>query len=129
MLQKNDIVAFVPTNDAQKSKAFYKDVLGLKFVSDDGFALVFNANGTMIRIARAGKFTPQQFTILGWQVKKIEQVVKKMQAKGVEFLHFPGMGQGESGVWNAPDGAAKVAWFRDPDGNTLSVSEHFTKKK
>ena len=125
MLQKNDIVAFVPTNDAKKSKAFYKDVLGLKFVSDDGFALVFNANGTMIRIARASKFTPQQFTILGWQVKKIEQVVKKMQAKGVEFLHFPGMGQAESGVWNAPDGAAKVAWFKDPDGNTLSVSEHF----
>jgi|SRR4051812_33434023 catechol 2,3-dioxygenase-like lactoylglutathione lyase family enzyme len=125
MLQKNDIVAFVPTNDATKSKAFYKDVLGLRFVSDDGFALVFNANGTMIRIARAGKFTPQQFTILGWQVKKIEQVVKKMQAKGVEFLHFPGMGQAESGVWNAPDGTAKVAWFKDPDGNTLSVSEHF----
>jgi catechol 2,3-dioxygenase-like lactoylglutathione lyase family enzyme len=124
MLQKNDIVAFVPTNDAEKSKAFYKEVLGLKFVSDDGFALVFKANGTMVRIARAGKFTPQQFTILGWQVKKIEQIVKKMQAKGVEFLHFPGMGQAESGIWNAPDGAAKVAWFKDPDGNTLSVSEH-----
>ena len=125
MLGKNDIVAFVPTSDGKKAKAFYKDVLGLTFVSDDGFALVFSANGTMIRIARAGSFIPQQFTILGWQVKKIEQVVKKMQAKGVEFLHFPGMGQAESGVWNAPDGAAKVAWFKDPDGNTLSVSEHF----
>ena len=102
MLQKNDIVAFVPASDGKKAKAFYKDVLGLKFVSDDGFALVFNANGTMVRIARAGNFTPQQFTILGWQVKKIEQVVKEMQAKGVEFLQFPGMGQAESGVWNAP---------------------------
>jgi catechol 2,3-dioxygenase-like lactoylglutathione lyase family enzyme len=125
MLQKNDIVAFVPTNDAKKAKAFYKDVLGLKFVSDDGFALVFDANGTMIRIARAGKFTPFPFTILGWQVKKIEQMVKKMSAKGVEFLTFPGMGQAESGIWAAPDGAAKVAWFKDPDGNTLSISEHF----
>jgi catechol 2,3-dioxygenase-like lactoylglutathione lyase family enzyme len=125
MLQKNDIVAFIPTNDAKKAKAFYQDVLGLKFVSDDGFALVFEANGTMVRIARAGKFTPQQFTILGWRVKKIEAVVKKMSAKGVEFVTFPGMGQETSGVWNAPDGAAKVAWFKDPDGNTLSVSEHF----
>ena len=128
MLQKNDIVAFVPTSDGKKAKAFYKDVLGLKFVSDDGFALVFDANGTMIRIARAGQFTPQQFTILGWQVTKIEQVVKKMRAKGVEFLQFPGMGQAPDGIWPSPDGAAKVAWFKDPDGNTLSVSEHFKKR-
>ena len=125
MLQKNPIIAFVPTNDAAKAKAFYKDVLGLKFVNDDGFAMVFDANGTMVRIAKSGKFTPQQFTILGWQVKKIEDVVKKMRAKGVEFLTFPGMGQDESGIWPAPDGAAKVAWFKDPDGNTLSISEHF----
>ncbi len=125
MLGKNDIVAFVPTNDSKRAKTFYKDVLGLKFVSDDGFAMVFSANGTMVRIAKAGNFTPQQFTILGWQVKKIESVVKKMRAKGVEFLTFPGMGQGTDGIWPAPDGVAKVAWFKDPDGNTLSVSEHF----
>jgi catechol 2,3-dioxygenase-like lactoylglutathione lyase family enzyme len=125
MLGKNDIIAFVPTNDPAKARTFYEDVLGLKFISDDGFAMVFDANGTMIRIAKSGKFTPQQFTILGWQVKKIEDVVKKMRAKGVEFLTFPGMGQGTDGIWPAPDGAAKVAWFKDPDGNTLSVSEHF----
>ena len=125
MLQNNDIIAFIPTNDAVKAKAFYEGVLGLKFISDDGFALVFEANGTMVRIARSGKFTPQQFTILGWQVKQIEAVVKTMNAKGVEFVTFPGMGQEASGIWNAPDGAAKVAWFKDPDGNTLSVSEHF----
>jgi catechol 2,3-dioxygenase-like lactoylglutathione lyase family enzyme len=125
MLQNNDIVAFIPTNDPVKAKAFYQDVLGLKFVSDDGFALVFEANGNMVRIARSGKFTPQQFTILGWQVKKIEDVVKRMSAKGVEFVNFPGLGQVASGIWIAPDGAAKVAWFKDPDGNTLSVSEHF----
>ena len=125
MLGKNDIIAFVPTNDPAKSRKFYEGTLGLKFISDDGFAMVFDANGTMVRIAKAGKFTPQQFTILGWQVKKIEDVVKKMRANGVEFLTFPGMGQGKDGIWPAPDGAAKVAWFKDPDGNTLSVSEHF----
>ena len=125
MLGKNNIIAFVPTNDPAKSRKFYEGTLGLKFISDDGFAMVFDANGTMVRIAKAGKFTPQQFTILGWQVKKIEDVVKKMRAKGVEFLTFPGMGQGTDGIWPAPDGAAKVAWFKDPDGNTLSVSEHF----
>lgn len=125
MLEKNDIIAFVPTNNPTKAKAFYEGVLGLKFISDDGFAMVFDANGTMVRIAKSGKFTPQQFTILGWQVTKIEDVVKTMRAKGVEFLSFPGMGQGEDGIWPAPDGAAKVAWFKDPDGNTLSVSEHF----
>src|SRR5437763_9945724 len=107
MLGKNDIIAFVPTNDPAKARAFYEGVLGLKFVSDDGFAMVFDANGTMVRIAKAGKFTPQQFTILGWQVKKIEDAVKKLRAKGVEFLTFPGMGQEESGIWNAPGGAAK----------------------
>ncbi len=125
MLGKNDVIAFVPTNDPAKAKAFYSGVLGLKFISDDGFAMVFDANGTMLRIAKAGKFTPQQFTILGWQVTKIETVVKKMRAKGVKFLAFPGMGQGPDGIWPAPDGGAKVAWFKDPDGNTLSVSEHF----
>ena len=124
MLQKNDIIAFVPTANAAKAKAFYKDILGLKFVSDDGFALVFNANGTMIRIAQSGKFTPQGFTILGWQVKKIADVVKKLTAKGVKFEKFPGLQQDALGIWDAPGGAARVAWFKDPDGNILSVSEH-----
>lgn len=125
MLGRNDIIAFVPTNDPAKARNFYEEVLGLRFISDDGFAMVFDANGPMLRIVKSGKFTPQQFTILGWQVTNIAEVVKKLRARGVEFLSFPGMGQGKDGVWQPPDGAAKVAWFKDPDGNTLSVSEHF----
>jgi len=124
MLQDRAIIAFVPTADAAKAKAFYEDVLGLKFISDDGFALVFDANGTMIRIARAEKFTPQGFTILGWQVTRIGEAVQNLSAKGVKFEIFEGLGQDPQGIWNAPGGSARVAWFKDTDGNLLSLSEH-----
>jgi catechol 2,3-dioxygenase-like lactoylglutathione lyase family enzyme len=123
MLDSSKIVAFVPTNDAAKARAFYEGVLGLRFLHDDQFALVFDANGTMIRIARAPKFEPRQFTILGWEVREIEKVVSGLEAKGVKFEKYGLPGQDERGIWAAP-GGAKVAWFKDPDGNVLSVSEH-----
>jgi catechol 2,3-dioxygenase-like lactoylglutathione lyase family enzyme len=122
MLGSTNIVAFVPTKDAEKARAFYEGVLGLRFVKDDGFAMVFDANGIMIRIARA-QFTPAPFTILGWQVKGIETVVAGLQAKGVTFERFGFFEQDELGIWTAPTGD-KVAWFKDPDGNVLSVSQH-----
>lgn len=124
MLGENDIIAFVPTADANQARDFYEKVLGLRFISDDGFAMVFAANGTMIRIARTGRFTPQSFTILGWQVEDVRETVKSLTVKGVRFEKFPGLEQDETGIWPAPGGAAKVAWFKDPDGNLLSVSEH-----
>jgi len=122
MLGSLNIVAFVPTKDAEKARAFYEGVLGLRFVNDDGFALVFDANGIMVRVARA-QFIPAQFTILGWQVKEIEKVVAGLQAKGVKFERFGFFEQDELGIWTAP-GGSKVAWFKDPDGNVLSVSQH-----
>ena len=122
MLGSTDIVAFVPTKDAEKARGFYEGVLGLRFVKDDGFAMVFDANGIMVRIARA-QFTPAPFTILGWQVKEIENVVSGLQAKGVSFERFGFFEQDELGIWTAPTGD-KVAWFKDPDGNVLSVSQH-----
>jgi len=122
MLGSLNIVAFVPTKDAEKARAFYEGVLGLRFVNDDGFALVFDANGIMVRVARA-QFTPAQFTILGWQVKEIEKVVAGLQAKGVKFERFGFFEQDELGIWTAP-GGSKVAWFKDPDGNVLSVAQH-----
>ena len=125
MLQNNPIIAFVPTQNADKAKAFYQETLGLTFISDDGFALVFNANGTMIRIARAGDFARQPFTILGWQVKNIAEVAKKMREKGVAFEKYGFLTQDALGIWDAPGDVAKIAWFKDPDGNTLSISEHF----
>jgi catechol 2,3-dioxygenase-like lactoylglutathione lyase family enzyme len=122
MLGSINIVAFVPTKDAEKAKAFYVGVLGLQFVKDDGFALVLDANGIMVRVAKA-QFTPAPFTILGWQVTDIEKVVTGLQGKGVQFERFGFFEQDPLGIWTAPSGD-KVAWFKDPDGNVLSVSQH-----
>ena len=123
MLGSTNIVAFVPTKDAEKARAFYVGVLGLRFVADDGFAMVLDANGIMIRVAKLKEFTPAQFTILGWQVSEIESVVRALTAKGVHFEIFGFFKQDELGIWTAPTGD-KVAWSKDPDGNILSVSEH-----
>lgn len=122
MLGAINIVAFVPTKDAEKAKAFYVDILGLRFVKDDGFALVLDANGIMIRVAKA-EFTPAPFTILGWQVIGIEKMVAGLQTKGVRFERFGFLEQDALGIWTAPSGD-KVAWFKDPDGNVLSLSQH-----
>ncbi|MBB5340626.1 VOC family protein [Tunturiibacter gelidoferens] len=124
MLGQTPIIAFIPTRDAAQSRAFYEDLLGLRFVDDDKFALVMEANGTMIRIVRVGNFTPAPFTILGWEVKDIHQSVADLTAKGLVFTRYPHFEQSPDGVWTAPGGAAKVAWFTDPDGNTLSLSQH-----
>jgi catechol 2,3-dioxygenase-like lactoylglutathione lyase family enzyme len=124
MLGSTDIVAFLPTTDAERARSFYEGVLGLSFVKDDGFAMVLDANGIMIRVAKVGKdFVPAKFTILGWQVSDIENVARSLQAKGVRFEIFGFFKQDELGIWIAPTGD-KVAWFKDPDGNVLSVSQH-----
>jgi catechol 2,3-dioxygenase-like lactoylglutathione lyase family enzyme len=122
MLGAIDIVAFVPTKDTEKARAFYEGVLGLRFVKDDGFALVMDANGIKVRVAKA-QFTPAPFTILGWQIPEIEKMVEGLQAKGVKCERFGFFEQDELGIWTAPTGD-KVAGFKDPDGNILSVSQH-----
>jgi len=123
MLGSTRIIAFVPTRDAEKSKAFYVDILGLRFVKDDGFALVLDANGTTVRVAKVPEYTPAQFTILGWEVTDIEKMATSLKEKGVYFEIFGFFKQDELGIWTAPNGD-KVAWFKDPDGNTLSISQH-----
>jgi catechol 2,3-dioxygenase-like lactoylglutathione lyase family enzyme len=123
MLGSKNIVAFVPTKDPAKARQFYEGVLGLRFVKDDGFALVLDANGIMVRVAKAADFKPVPFTILGWQVSEIEKVVAALQERGVHFEIFGFLEQDQLGIWTAP-GGDKVAWFKDPDGNLLSVSQH-----
>jgi catechol 2,3-dioxygenase-like lactoylglutathione lyase family enzyme len=123
MLGSTNIVAFVAITDGEKALAFYEGVLGLRFVKDDGFALVFDANGIMVRAAKMKEVTPLQFTVLGWQVSGIEDVVRELTKKGVHFEIFGFFQQDELGIWTAPTGD-KVAWFKDPDGNMLSVSQH-----
>jgi catechol 2,3-dioxygenase-like lactoylglutathione lyase family enzyme len=122
LLGSSKVVAFAPTRDAKKARAFYEGVLGLKLVSKDKFALVFDANGTMLRVASVPPYKPHQFTILGWDVDDIDAAVKKLSAKGVELQQYGMPGQDKRGIWTAPSGA-RVAWFKDPDGNVLSLTE------
>jgi catechol 2,3-dioxygenase-like lactoylglutathione lyase family enzyme len=117
------IMAFVPTKNSETARAFYEGVLGLRFVKDDGFALVLESNGITVRAAKVKDFTPAPFTVLGWQVTEIEDVVRALKEKGVHFETFGFFKQDELGIWTAPSGD-KVAWFKDPDGNILSVSQH-----
>jgi catechol 2,3-dioxygenase-like lactoylglutathione lyase family enzyme len=123
MLANSPIVAFVATTDASRAKAFYRDVLGLLLISEDEFALVFDANGTMLRVAIVGDIVLAPYTVLGWQVGDIDAAVRGLAAKGITFERYPWMEQDDLGIWSAPSGA-KVAWFKDPDGNLLSVSRH-----
>jgi len=122
VLASNKLIAFLLTKDKSRAKAFYADVLGLTFVRDDGFALVFNANGTMLRIAEMKEFTPQKGTTLGWEVNDLPGTIRELVSRGVQFERF-GMPQDELGIWTAP-GGDQVAWFKDPDGNLLSLSRH-----
>jgi catechol 2,3-dioxygenase-like lactoylglutathione lyase family enzyme len=125
MLANMDLVAFIPTRDFEKSRLFYQQTLGLSLVSQDPFALVFNANGTMLRItnvATVKDFKPQPFTVLGWRVESVEATVRELVAKGVQFERLEGMNQDNAGIWVSPAGA-QIAWFKDPDGNLLSVTQ------
>jgi len=124
MLASEKIIGFVPISDAARARSFYAEKLGLKFVSEDSFAVVFDANGNMLRLTRVQEVRPQPFTILGWQVSDIAATVQRLQAAGVEFERYADfMKQDELGIWTAP-GGSRVAWFKDPDGNILSVSQH-----
>ncbi|MGC1372895.1 MAG: VOC family protein [Candidatus Sulfotelmatobacter sp.] len=123
MLGSQKIVAFIQITNVEKARAFYEGILGLRFVKDDGFAAVFDANGIMVRAAKMKQFTPLQATVLGWEVANIEEEVRGLRDRGVHFEVFGFFKQDELGIWTAPTGD-KVAWFKDPDGNILSVSEH-----
>jgi catechol 2,3-dioxygenase-like lactoylglutathione lyase family enzyme len=123
MLSSASVIAFVPTRDRGKARSFYEGVLGLRFVKDDGFAIVMDGSGTMLRVVSVPEFKPAQFTILGWEVAGIEEMVRELQQKGVQFETYDYFEQDQLGIWTAPTGD-KVAWFKDPDGNTLSVSQH-----
>jgi len=123
-LSDHSIIAFAATRDPAQSKEFYRDTLGLRLVSEElPFALVFDLQGIMLRVTVVKDLKPAGYTILGWQVPDITAGAKALQKGGVRFERYPGMDQDELGIWTSPSGA-KVAWFKDPDGNTLSISEH-----
>jgi predicted enzyme related to lactoylglutathione lyase len=117
-----DLIAFVPATDLDRARTFYEGTLGLPVANTSPFACVFRAGGTMLRVTKVDTLTPQPFTVLGWSVTDIETEIGKLTQAGVRFERFDGMGQDDLGVWTTPDGG-KVAWFKDPDGNTLSLTQ------
>ncbi len=117
-------MAFAATTNQERAKEFYGGVLGLGLLSQDGFALVFDANGVMLRVSTVREVAQAQYTVLGWEVSDIVAKVKELEQAGVKFERYSFPGQDEMGIWTAPGGAARVAWFKDPDGNILSVSQH-----
>ena len=122
MLGKAKLVAFAATTDVARAKSFYEDVLGLELVEETPFALVFDANGTMLRVTPVPKLVVAPYTVLGWDVKDITATVRALNKAGVKCERYPGMEQDKLGIWTSPSGA-QIAWFKDPDGNTLSVTE------
>lgn len=122
-LAQERIFAFVPISDPGKAKLFYGETLGLTLIREElPFALVFDAHGITLRLSIVGVFAPASWTVLGWEVPDIVSRVRALAARGVRFERYPGMKQDENGIWASPSGA-KVAWFRDPDGNVLSLTE------
>jgi catechol 2,3-dioxygenase-like lactoylglutathione lyase family enzyme len=122
MLGSARIGAFVATTDVDAARAFYAETLGLRLVDDNAFALAFDANGTTLRVTRVEQAVIAPYTVLGWEVTDILTTVGALAERGVAFHRYDGMDQDADGIWRSPDGAL-VAWFADPEGNTLSVSQ------
>jgi catechol 2,3-dioxygenase-like lactoylglutathione lyase family enzyme len=122
MLQTGNVIAFVGSADLGQARVFYERTLGLRMIERNEFACVFDANGTMLRVTAVAEVMRAGYTVLGWQVSDIAAVVRGLTAKGVAFLRYAGMDQDESGVWTTP-GGDQVAWFADPGGNVLSLTQ------
>lgn len=123
MLGRSDIATFIATTDAKRSRDFYHGILGLNVISEDPYAVVFDANGITLRIQKVQDVSSVPYTTLGWDVTEIENVVSELSARGIVFEIYDGIPQDELGISTFP-GGAKVAWFKDPDGNLLSLDEY-----
>jgi catechol 2,3-dioxygenase-like lactoylglutathione lyase family enzyme len=122
MLEAARAMAFVPATDLGRARDFYEGVLGLEVLDVSGFACVFRAGGATLRVALVDQLSPQPFTVFGWTVGAIGETMAGLAARGVEFLRYEGMDQDPTGVWTTP-GGDRIAWFRDPDGNVLSLTQ------
>jgi catechol 2,3-dioxygenase-like lactoylglutathione lyase family enzyme len=119
----SEIIAFVATTRAEEARNFYGSILGLTFVADEPFALVFRSGTTMLRIQKAASVEPAPYTALGWRVEDIRAKAQALAEQGVVGVRYPHFEQDELGIWTAPGGGAKVLWFLDPDGNVLSLTQ------
>jgi catechol 2,3-dioxygenase-like lactoylglutathione lyase family enzyme len=117
-----ELIAFAPSTDLARSRAFYETVLGLPLVEESSFAVAFDANGTQLRVTAVDRRVAAPYTVLGWAVADIAAAVDALTGRGVTFQRYEGMDQDARGVWQSPSGA-RIAWFEDPDGNVLSLTE------
>jgi catechol 2,3-dioxygenase-like lactoylglutathione lyase family enzyme len=122
MLADKKLKAFVPTIKPEEAKSFYQDILGLKLLSQDSYALEFEVNRALLRVTTVQELKPQPFTVLGWNVGDIASTIKLLNDKSVFCEKYDFLDQDDLGIWTSPNGS-KVAWFKDPDGNVLSLTE------
>ena len=122
MKELSQLIAFVATRDQARARAFYEGVLGLRLLDADSFALAFDVGGVMLRVTNVHEITVAPYTVLGWKVTDIEATVASLEAAGVQLERYPHFTQDAHGIWDAP-GGSRIAWFKDPDGNTLSVAQ------
>jgi catechol 2,3-dioxygenase-like lactoylglutathione lyase family enzyme len=122
MLAEHALIAFLATADAERARRFYCDVLGLRLVADEEWALVLDAHGTMLRIQKAREVVVAPYTSLGWRVPDLRAAMSELRERGVAFERYGFLPQDDDGVWTTPDGTA-IAWLRDPDGHTLSLTQ------
>jgi catechol 2,3-dioxygenase-like lactoylglutathione lyase family enzyme len=122
MLINETLKTFVPTVKPQESKAFYRDKLGLTLLGEDDYGIEFDSGGTLLRVVTVRELKPHEFTVLGWNVKDIEATIRSLNEKGVVFEKYDFLPHDDLGIWTSPNNS-KVAWFKDPDGNVLSVSQ------
>ena len=116
------LIAFAATARSEEARTFYSQVLGFPILDDTQFALVLDANGTTLRVQKVEKVSPPPYTVLGWAVENLASTISQLRGNGVEFERFEGLDQDDLGIWAAPGGTS-VAWFRDPDGNLLSLTQ------
>jgi catechol 2,3-dioxygenase-like lactoylglutathione lyase family enzyme len=124
VLATSDVIAFVPTTDLAKARSFYGGMLGLRIVGDDPYACVLDAHGTMLRVTAVAEVAHPGYTVLGWRVSHIRESVIRLGSLGVVFARYDGVEQDAEGVWTTP-GGDRIAWFTDPDGNVLSLTEFY----
>jgi catechol 2,3-dioxygenase-like lactoylglutathione lyase family enzyme len=121
VLADASFIGFIPVRDLAAARAFYEGTLGLRVVDDTPFALVLDAGGTMLRVTPVGELAARPFSIAGWNVPDVGATVRVLAGRGVQFARYDGLTQDELGIWTTP-GGDRIAWFTDPDGNTLSLT-------
>ena len=122
MLTEERLVAFVWTSDSGRARAFYEGVLGLTFAGDHDHLMHFDSGPARIALGKSDQpVTPPHGTAVGWTVSDLKTNVRDLMARGVVFEAFKGMAQDELQIWSPVPGEG-VAWFKDPDGNLLSLN-------